>query len=173
MLAALASIAAQASLGRIRASVRANPFAPPRTAIPDQAAVAAAQAMRPGVLRDGTSGLAGSEADYYRDAQGIGTVGYVRIAQDVTSGRLAPAWTTPGDPGAGDEPTVLADVSRGPFRRLSNAQAGNTRTVNTGHQHVINSTLLPPGMVTPSPKEMAAARGAGASHDALDSYWGD
>lgn len=174
----LAPLLANRALGRIKDATTPNRLAPN---VPDQARIAAGQAAgqaagNRGRLRGGTSGLAGSEADYYVDPQGAGTVGYVRIVQELPSAPQPAAMFTPGDPGAGPEPTVLRDVTRGPVRRLSNAEGANTRTVNSAHQHVVNSTLNPVGAVTPTPKEVAAARAHGApqgDRDALASYWSD
>lgn len=164
-------------IGKLQDRVRPNPYAPP---LPDQQREAIAQAARlGGELRGGTGGLSGSEADYYADAQGIGTVGYLRIVQDVTSARLPVSTFVAGDPGADGQPLLsgtggASDFDTGPVRPLSNAEGGQSGTVNRGTQHVIPTTLLVPGAVTPSPRQIVAARQAGApqgDQDALASYW--
>jgi hypothetical protein len=171
VLQALLGTLGPAWAGRLRQRTRPNPYAP---TLPGQAGVASLQATR-GELRPGTSGLAGSEADYYSDPQGIGTIGHLdALAQDLTSRALPPSTFVAGDPGADGQPLLNRDMTTGPIRRLSNAEGANTRTFNHPGQHVVASTLNPPGARTPTPREIAAARATGApqgEQDALASYW--
>ena len=103
----LAWLAAGQAIGKLQERIRPNPYAP---VLIDQQALAVAQAGR---LRPGTSGLAGSEAEYYVNPQGAGTVGYLSAVQDVTTWLRPPAQFYPGDPGADpSDPTVLADTLR-------------------------------------------------------------
>lgn len=156
-----------AALGirKVQERVRPNPYAP---TLPDQGSVAASQGLRPNV-----SGLSGSEADYYSDAQGRSTVGYLAIAQDVTAVPLPPSWTTPGDPRADhrDDPTVTADFYTGPVRQSGPPWGVSQR----GSPRVIPSTLNVPGARTPTARELVAGRTSvpQASHDALDYAWED
>lgn len=145
----LANLAAGSALGRIRDSVRPNPYAP---SLPAQAAQAAAQGGYG--LRRGTSGLAGSEADYYTDAQGSSSVGSLRIAQDVTSRAMPPSTYQAGDPGADpDDPTVLRDFYDGPVGHEL-VWGGNQRSV----PHVIRSRINEPTAGTPLPRSVVAGR---------------
>lgn len=145
----LASLAAGNALGRIRESVRPNPYAP---SLPAQSAQAAAQGGYG--LRRGTSGMAGSEADYYTDDQGRSSVGSLRIAQAVTSRAMPPSTYAPGDPGADpDDPTVLRDFYSGPVG------AELTWGVNQrGSPHTITARINEPTAGTPLPRSVVAGR---------------
>lgn len=146
----VADLIAQAGLGRIRAAVRPNPYAP---SLPAQTAKAAAQGGYG--LRPGTSGLAGSEADYYTDAQGRSSIGSLRIAQDVTSRPMPPSTYRPGDPGRDpDDPTTLRDFYNGPVGHEL-VWGGNQRA---GAPHVIRSRINEPTAGTPLPRSIVAGR---------------
>lgn len=162
----VAGLLASSALGRLRDAAKVNPFAP---TLPDQGRVAAAQATG---LRAGTSGLAGSEADYYTDPQGAGTIGRLGVVQDVTSRRLPVSTFVAGDPGADGRPLLARDFHRGPVSHLP--WGGNARTIHNSAQRTRPATLLPPGERTPRADEVLAARAAGApagERDALASYW--
>lgn len=170
LLEAIGSLVAGRAIGRVRESVRPNQYAP---RLPDQAGVAADQAVTG--LRAGAAGLAGSEAEWY-DRQGQATVGWVRAVQDLTSRRIPPSYfelAQPGDPGQDpDDPTTLRDFYRGPLPSMvqwgENQQAG-APTYSSGR-------LNPPLASTPLPRDVVAARAAGApqgAQDALDLAWAD
>ncbi len=167
ILESLGLTAGAAAFERIRAAVRPNPYAP---RIPDQAAIAAGQAT--GALRGGTAGLAGSEADYYVDPQGVSTVGYLRIVQDLPSARRPASTFRAGDPGADpDDPTVLADFRSGPVRLPVEPWGVSQR----GLPHVISARLNEPTAKTPLPRAVVRDRAAAAPTgptDALELLWG-
>lgn len=163
LLEAIANIAAGQAFARLRARTRPNPYAP---TLVDQQAVAIGQA---GQLRAGASGLAGSEAEWYSDPQGASSVGYLRAVQDVTSGALPAAWTAPGDPGRDpSDPTVLRDFRRGPVRLAAEPWGVNQR----GSPSVLTARINPPTATTPLPREIAAARAAGAPQGVQDAFTG-
>lgn len=165
--ALLANIAGGWGIARIRDSVRPNPYAPK---LVDQQAISVAQAARG--LRPGTSGLTGSEAEYFSDPQGGGSIGYLPAQQDLTSAPKPPSYFTPGDPGRGDEPTVQRDFFRGPLPNM--VAWGETQRAKG--QRFSGDRLNPPLFVTPLPQEVVAARAAGAPQglqDALDDGWSD
>jgi hypothetical protein len=161
----LAGIAAQAGLGRIKAAVRPNPYAPD---LPNQADRAAAQSGYG--LRPGTSGLAGSEAEFYTDAQGRSSLGYLGIVQDVPSRAMPPSTFVAGDPGADRaDPTVLADFYRGPVG-LELVWGVNQR----GSPHTITARINEPTAKTPLPRAVVAGRlEDNARPDPFDSAWDD
>lgn len=149
------------AIGRLRERVRPNPYAP---TLPDQGQVAVHQA---GQLRPGTSGLAGSEMDWYTDQQGRSTVGTMGIAQDLPAYAIPPSRLIPGDPGADPaDPTVLADFRSAPVRTDLPAWGRNTGTV----PHAITARINPPTAKTPLPREVDAARAAGAPQSATDAW---
>lgn len=145
----LAQLAGGNALGRIRESVRPNQYAP---RLPNQAAVAAAQGGYG--LKGGTSGLAGSEADFYTDAQGSGTVGFLRIAQDIAAHAIPPSTFQAGDPGRdpGDA-TTLRDFYDGP---VGNELAWGVS--QRGSPHTITTRINEPQAGTPLPRSVVAGR---------------
>lgn len=161
ILEALGTFAGGQAIGKLRERIRPNPYAP---TLPDQGAVAVHQA---GALRPGTSGLAGSEADWYTDDQGRSSIGSMGIAQDVPSAAIPPSWFVPGDPGADrDDPTVLADFRDAPVRTNLPAWGRNTGTI----PHVISARINEPTAKTPSPRDVAAARPNGVPASATDAW---
>lgn len=163
LLEILATIAGGQAVGKMRERVRPNPYAP---TLVDQGAIATVQA---GALRPGTSGMAGSEADWYTDEQGRSTVGWMRVVQDVTSYRRNPSYFTPGDPGADpSDPTVLADFRRRLWDQGPSDWGGSGR----GSPHVLAATLNPPLATTPLPGEVVEARAAGAPMAERDAWAG-
>jgi hypothetical protein len=161
----LASLLASRALGHLTDRVAPNRYAP---TLVDQGAIAAQQA---GGLRGGTSGLAGSERDYYEDPQGSFSIGYLDAIQDVTSWLRPPAQFLAGDPGRDDgDATTLADFRSAPVRLDANPWGVNQR----GSPHVLTTRINPPGVKDPLPREVAAARAAGApqgDHDAFDGLY--
>lgn len=150
LLEALATFAGGQAIGRLRERIRPNPYAP---TLPDQGAVASYQA---GQLRPGTSGLAGSEADWYTDDQGRSSIGTMVIVQDVPSVAIRPSWFRPGDPGADPtDPTVLADFRDAPVRVGNPDWGANTYP---GVPHVITARINEPTAKTPSPRAIDAVR---------------
>lgn len=163
LLEVLGAFAGSQAVGKLRERVRPNPYAPE---LVDQGAIAARQA---GALRPGTSGIAGSEADWYSDPQGASTIGYLRVVQDVTSVRRPPSYFMPGDPGADpSDPTVLADFRRRLWDQAPSDWGGSTR----GSPHVLASRLNPPLLETPLPREVVEARAAGAPQADRDAWAG-
>lgn len=162
LLEAIVSLGAGQAIGRLRERVRPNPYAP---TLVDQQAVAVDQAGR---LRPGTSGIAGSEAEYYIDPQGASSIGWTRAVQDVTSRALPPAQFLPGDPGADpDDATVLRDFSNRPVRLEDNPAWGVNQR---GSPHVLTTRINPPLATTPLPRAVAAARAAGAPQGEQDAF---
>jgi hypothetical protein len=160
IFSAIASLVAGQAVGKLRERVRPNPYAPRLT---NQQVIAAQQA---GGLRPGTSGLAGSERDWYTDAQGASSIGWVQAQQDLTAHAMPPSWDAPGDPGADPtDPTVLADVKRGPVR-LDLKPYGVTPSV----PYVIAGRINPPLAKSPLPRDVAAARDAGAPQGIQDAF---
>jgi len=156
-----ASLLAGQAIGKMRERVRPNPYAPK---LADQQAIASQQA---GGLRGGTSGMAGSEFEYYSDPQGASSIGWIGAIQDITTWARPPCQFLPGDPGRDPtDPTVLADVHRGPTRLPVDPWGVNQR----GSPHVLTTRINPPTFETPLPRDVAAARGAGAPQGAQDAF---
>jgi len=147
------------SFGEIRRAVHPSPY---RQAMPNQVAVAAAQAPT-GMLRGGLSGLTGSEADYqdeqrYADAA-IG--GPLRaVADDL--GRRMPMYTSWYQPNLPDD--LIEGRGTGPqtgaynkgwviLRRLPVWGA----TTRDSAPHVIGTTLLDPRFRAPLPRDVVVA----------------
>lgn len=146
----LTGLVAGNALGRVRASVRANPYAPK---LPTQAEHAAAQAGYG--LRGGTSGLAGSEATWYTDPQDALSIGFNELVQDISSRAMPPSTYIAGDPGADpDDPTVLADFYDGPVGHEL-VWGSNQRSQSP---HVISSRINEPTDSTPRPRAVVAGR---------------
>jgi len=165
ILEALAAIAGDQAIGRLRERIRPSPFAPNLT---DQQRVAAVQA---GAFRPGTSGLAGSEREWYvAPGQGAGSIDSVLpLLQELQSHEIPPSWFRPGDPGADPtDPTVLADFRDAPVRTDNPAWGMNTGTV----PHVISARINEPTAKTPLPREVAAARPDGVPAGAVDAWDG-
>jgi len=165
MFAAITSLLAGQAVGKLRERVRPNPYAP---TLVDQSAIAVTQA---GQLRPGTSGMAGSEYDYYMNPQGpqgVDSMGWVPVSQDITSWRRPDCQFLPGDPGADpSDPTVLADVRRGPVR-LDTKPYG----VTMAQPHSLTARINPPTRTTPLPRDVAAARATGAPQGEQDAFNG-
>jgi len=163
---AIAAIAGDQAIGRLRDRIRPNPYSP---SLVDQQRIAGTQA---GAIRPGTSGLAGSEAEWYlAPGQGAGSIDMLPLPllQELQSHEIPPSWFRPGDPGADrDDPTVLADFRDAPVRTDNPAWGVNTGTV----PHVITARINPPTAKTPLPREVAAARPDGVPAGAVDAWDG-
>lgn len=167
VLESLASILAGQAIGKLRESVRPNPYAPN---LIDQGALAVQQAgsvvATRGVL-GGMSGLAGSEYEYYDDPQGASTVGWLNAVQDVTSWARPPCQFIPGDPGADPaDPTLLKDFKRGPIRLPVEPWGVNHR----GSPTIVTARINPPTASSPLPRDVAAARAAGSPQGVQDAF---
>jgi hypothetical protein len=151
----IAWAAAGSALSRLMDRVRPTPMG---RRLPEQTALA-------GALRGGASGLAGSEADWYRDEQGRSTIGWLPIVQDITSARRPVSWFVPGDPGADGQPLLARDFERRPW--------GPTPWgVKTTRPALLRPALLAePTQPTPLPRTVQAGfertRGPDAALEAL------
>jgi len=166
ILESLGGILAGQAFGRLRERVRPNPMAPD---LPRQSSIAAIQASGTG-LRPGTSGLAGSEADYYTDAQGVGTIGRLDyLVQDVTSRAMPPSTYMPGDPGADPaDPTVLADFNRRPV--ILPVDPWGAYQYSSMRPNVLADRINEPTAQSPLPRDVAMARAAGAPQGLVDAF---
>lgn len=169
LLEFLTTSAASSAIGKLRERVRPNAYAPN---LPDQARQAADQAIRPNPPA-GTSGLAGSEADWYTDAQGVSSIGQLdNLFQDLPSRAIPPSYFTPWDPGRDpSDPTTLRDFYDGPVTPEL-VWGGNQRAQAP---HVIAARINEPTRRTPLPRELVQSRGGAVpqgAQDALDLAWG-
>lgn len=152
----LAWTAAGSALARLFERIRPTRMG---AALPEQARV--------GALRGGTSGLAGSEADWYRDEQGRSTIGSLPIVQDVTSARRPVSWFVAGDPGADGQPLLARDFERRPWGPTPWGIAMQRPALLRGPR------LSEPTEATPPPRTVQAGAEAALGPDgALEGLWG-
>lgn len=152
----IAWAATSSALARLMSRIRPTPMG---RRLPEQTALA-------GMLRGGTSGLAGSEAEWYRDEQGRSTIGYLRIVQDVTSARRPVSMFVPGDPGADGQPLLARDFERRPW--------GPTPWgIATTRPALLRGPLLAePTAATPPPRQVQAGFETTSGPDAaLEGLW--
>lgn len=134
----LAWSSAASALGRLWERILPGPLG---RAMPEQAALAGAQGLRPGL-----AGLSGSEAAWYSDAQGVSTIGSVPLAQDLTSARRPVSTFVPH---VGDQPLLARDFDQRPW--------GQAWPVPTSRPALLRGPeLVEPGDPDPRPRTVQA-----------------
>jgi hypothetical protein len=125
-----------------------------------------AEQARIGALRGGTSGLAGSEADWYRDEQGRSTIGSLPLRQDITSARRPVAMFRAGSPAADGQPLLARDFERRPWGPTPWGIATTRPALLRGPR------LVEPTVATPPPRAVQSAYESASGPDAsLEGLW--